>query len=182
MSSAEASLVDITDAESIRLLVTKFYSRAFRDELLGSVFVDVAPMDLDAHLPVMVEFWSTVLLGARSYRGGAFARTRACTQRCRSRAGTSTDGSQSGAPPATTCSAGLSPRTRSSVPPPLPTRSAVGSRSLREGRSAPTATPGLRCKSDRLTVPRSTSREGCGCCPLELRISRMQSGSTYVDT
>jgi hemoglobin len=73
MNSAEASLVDITDAESIRLLVTEFYSRAFRDELLGPVFVDVAQMDLDAHLPVMVEFWSTVLLGARSYRGGAFA-------------------------------------------------------------------------------------------------------------
>jgi hemoglobin len=73
VSSATAPLVDITDAEGIRLLVAEFYSRAFRDELLGPVFVDVAQMDLDAHLPVMVEFWSTVLLGARSYRGGAFA-------------------------------------------------------------------------------------------------------------
>ena len=73
MTSAEVTLVDITDAAGIRRLVTEFYTRAFRDELLGPVFVDVAQMDLDAHLPVMVEFWSSVLLGARSYRGGAFA-------------------------------------------------------------------------------------------------------------
>jgi hemoglobin len=48
-----------------------FYSRAFRDDLLGPVFVDVAHMDLDAHLPVMCDFWETALLSAGTYRGNA---------------------------------------------------------------------------------------------------------------
>ena len=63
---------DITDRDDVRRLVVEFYSRAFRDEMLRMVFVDVARMDLDAHLPVMCDFWATVLLGERSYRGGAF--------------------------------------------------------------------------------------------------------------
>lgn len=69
---APLDVADISTREHIRTLVVAFYGRAFRDELLGPVFTDVAQMDLDAHLPVMVEFWSTVLLGTRSYGGGAF--------------------------------------------------------------------------------------------------------------
>lgn len=73
MSSTTAGPTsDIADRDDIRDLVVTFYTRAFQDELLGPIFTDIAKMDLDAHLPVMVEFWSTVLLGERSYRGGAF--------------------------------------------------------------------------------------------------------------
>lgn len=64
---------DITSSEDIQLLVHEFYTRAFQDELLRPIFVDVAKMDLAKHMPTMIQFWSTVLLGARTYRGGAFA-------------------------------------------------------------------------------------------------------------
>lgn len=73
MTTEQQPRADIGDRNDIERLVVEFYTRAFRDELLGPVFVDVAKMDLQAHLPVMVQFWSTVLLGERSYRGGAFA-------------------------------------------------------------------------------------------------------------
>ncbi len=73
MSAAVQPSGDITTRDDIRRLVVEFYTRAFRDELLRVVFVDVAKMDLEAHLPVMCDFWGTVLLGERSYRGGAFA-------------------------------------------------------------------------------------------------------------
>ncbi|MCZ4497387.1 MAG: hypothetical protein JWM25_1972 [Thermoleophilia bacterium] len=63
---------DITNRDDIAHLVTTFYGRAFQDELLGPVFVDVAQLDLAAHLPTMCDFWETVLLGSRSYGGGAF--------------------------------------------------------------------------------------------------------------
>lgn len=66
-------LADIQTRDDITLLCTEFYGRAFADELLGPVFIDVAELDLEAHLPTIVDFWETVLLGARSYRGGAFA-------------------------------------------------------------------------------------------------------------
>jgi hemoglobin len=63
---------DIADRADIADLVTDFYSRAFRDELLGYVFVNVAEMDLSAHLPTMCDFWETILLRSGAYRGSAF--------------------------------------------------------------------------------------------------------------
>lgn len=62
---------DIVDRNDIVGLLREFYGRAFRDELLGPVFVDIARMDLDAHLPVMCDFWQTVLFRAGTYRGNA---------------------------------------------------------------------------------------------------------------
>jgi hemoglobin len=37
------------------------------------VFVNVARLDLEAHLPTMCDFWETVLFRTRAYRGSAFA-------------------------------------------------------------------------------------------------------------
>ena len=64
---------DITAREDILVLLRDFYGRAFRDELLGPVFVDIARMDLDAHLPLIGDFWETVLFHTGSYRRNALA-------------------------------------------------------------------------------------------------------------
>jgi hemoglobin len=65
-------LTDLRDRADIVVLVTEFYRRAFSDPVLGPIFTDVARMDLTAHLPVMCDFWETVLLQAGLYRGNAF--------------------------------------------------------------------------------------------------------------
>lgn len=62
---------DIVDRSDIAALVTAFYRRAFTDDILGPVFVDIAQMDLSAHLPVMCDFWETVLLRAGVYHRNA---------------------------------------------------------------------------------------------------------------
>lgn len=62
---------DIGDRADIIGLLRVFYGRCFRDELLGPVFVDIAGMDLDAHLPVICDFWETVLFKAGSYKRNA---------------------------------------------------------------------------------------------------------------
>lgn len=62
---------DIANRADIEALLTTFYGRAFRDELLGPVFVDVAQMDLAAHLPVICDFWETVLFRTGAYRRNA---------------------------------------------------------------------------------------------------------------
>jgi len=64
---------DITDREDIAGLVTAFYQRAFTDDTLGPIFLDIAQMDLPAHLPVMCDFWETVLLRAGLYHRNALA-------------------------------------------------------------------------------------------------------------
>jgi hemoglobin len=63
---------DIRDRADCERLVRAFYGRALVDPLIGWIFVDVAKLDLEEHVPVLASFWETVLLGAHSYSGGAF--------------------------------------------------------------------------------------------------------------
>lgn len=67
-----APAADITTRADCEQLVRAFYGAAFEDELLGPIFRDVAKLDLESHVPRFTSFWETVLLGARSYGGGAF--------------------------------------------------------------------------------------------------------------
>jgi hemoglobin len=64
-------LTDIADRTQILALLEDFYHRAFADALLGPVFVEIARMDLDAHLPIIADFWETVLFRTGSYRRNA---------------------------------------------------------------------------------------------------------------
>lgn len=62
---------DLIDRDDVRLLVEEFYRTAFRDPLIGPIFTDIARMDLDHHLPIMCDFWETVLFQAGLYRRNA---------------------------------------------------------------------------------------------------------------
>ena len=42
------------------------------DPVIGFIFTDVAHLDLEAHVPRITSFWETLLLGAKTYEGGAF--------------------------------------------------------------------------------------------------------------
>jgi hemoglobin len=63
---------DIETRADCERLVRAFYSKALDDAIIGYIFTDVAKLDLEAHVPVIASFWETILLGARSYGGGAF--------------------------------------------------------------------------------------------------------------
>ncbi len=67
------SRADINDRTDIERLVRAFYARALDDTMIGYLFTDVANLDLEAHVPVISDFWETILLGSGSYRGGAYA-------------------------------------------------------------------------------------------------------------
>jgi hemoglobin len=78
---------DIEERGDCEELVRRFYSRAMVDPMIGWIFVDVAKLDLEAHVPVIASFWETILLGSQSYRGGAFRPHAALHARARLRAG-----------------------------------------------------------------------------------------------
>jgi hemoglobin len=63
---------DIETRDDCERLVRAFYGRALTDPVIGFLFTDVAKIDLEAHIPTITSFWETVLLGTRSYLGGAF--------------------------------------------------------------------------------------------------------------
>ncbi|HEY5317058.1 MAG TPA: group III truncated hemoglobin [Solirubrobacteraceae bacterium] len=80
-------LHDIESRADCERLVRAFYSRALVDPIIGWIFVDVAKLDVEAHVPQIASFWETILLGARSYAGGAFAPHAAIHMQARLRAG-----------------------------------------------------------------------------------------------
>ena len=58
---------DIETRGDIDRLMDEFYSRAFEDDLLGHIFKDIAKLDLETHLPLISDFWETLLLGNQVY-------------------------------------------------------------------------------------------------------------------
>lgn len=59
---------DIRD-EDLFALLTRFYDTVERDELLAPYFRSV---DMDAHMPRIVDFWSTLVFDTHRYSGNAF--------------------------------------------------------------------------------------------------------------
>ncbi|MBS1524742.1 MAG: group III truncated hemoglobin [Bacteroidetes bacterium] len=59
----------IENREDIRLLVENFYSKVKRDDMIGDIFNDVLVFRWDTHIPIMIDFWDSVLLGGTSYKG-----------------------------------------------------------------------------------------------------------------
>jgi hemoglobin len=78
---------DIQDRASCERLVRAFYGRALTDPVIGFIFVDVARLDLEEHVPRIASFWETILLGAQSYGGGAFRPHAVLNTKVRLRAG-----------------------------------------------------------------------------------------------
>ena len=60
---------DIVDEADVRSFVDAFYDLVVKDDLLKPIFVDIAQVDFDKHLPTMYSFWSSILLGAATYKG-----------------------------------------------------------------------------------------------------------------
>jgi hemoglobin len=57
---------DIITRKDLTVLVDSFYDKVKQDNLLGPVFSDV---NWPKHLPIMYDFWCSMLLGELSYRG-----------------------------------------------------------------------------------------------------------------
>ncbi|AIY01144.1 hypothetical protein ART_1545 [Arthrobacter sp. PAMC 25486] len=62
---------DIATRGDILTLVETFYTKAFADETIGLIFTEVAHMDLPRHMPIMADFWQTVLFKAGLYSRNA---------------------------------------------------------------------------------------------------------------
>ena len=60
---------EIENREDVRLLVESFYQKVMDDDIIGEVFRETLFFNWDTHIPVMIDFWETVLLDAVSYKG-----------------------------------------------------------------------------------------------------------------
>lgn len=60
---------DLKTREDIEVLVNTFYKKIQSDETIGFFFNDVAKVDWAKHLPIMYDFWDSILLGTGAYKG-----------------------------------------------------------------------------------------------------------------
>ncbi|RYY66615.1 MAG: group III truncated hemoglobin [Chitinophagaceae bacterium] len=64
---------DIETREDIDLFIRHFYERVKTDPTIGIIFTEVVKMDWDHHIPVIVDFWETILLDNPVYKRNAMA-------------------------------------------------------------------------------------------------------------
>jgi hemoglobin len=60
---------DIESRADIELLVDTFYTQVKQDDVIGHYFNDVVKLSWETHIPIMYNFWETVLLNTAGYKG-----------------------------------------------------------------------------------------------------------------
>ncbi len=60
---------DIQGREEFHHLMSSFYERAMKDELLGSKFEGI---DMETHIPRIVEFWMSIIFYSGNFKGSPF--------------------------------------------------------------------------------------------------------------
>ncbi len=68
---SKSHLPDISSRADIAALVNRFYEQVKVDEVIGFIFTKVIPMDWEHHIPVITDFWETILLDNIVYKKNA---------------------------------------------------------------------------------------------------------------
>ena len=58
---------DISSREDIDVLLTRFYSKLLADSRINYIFQDVVKVDMQSHLPIIGDFWESVLFNRNLY-------------------------------------------------------------------------------------------------------------------
>jgi len=59
---------DIENRQNLEVLLSEFYNRLLRDPSISYIFTDVAQINLQEHLPQIIDFWEQSVLYTGSYR------------------------------------------------------------------------------------------------------------------
>ncbi len=60
---------DIKDRRDIELLINTFYEKVKMDSSIGFFFTEVVKVNWDKHLPVMYDFWESIVFHTDTYDG-----------------------------------------------------------------------------------------------------------------
>ncbi|MGE5108050.1 MAG: group III truncated hemoglobin [Sphingobacteriales bacterium] len=62
---------DIENRDDLMLLVKQFYKKLLADDSINYLFTEIAKIDLEHHLPVLVDFWDSILFQSNTYQKNA---------------------------------------------------------------------------------------------------------------
>jgi hemoglobin len=66
-----SSKKDIQNRDDLLLLMQQFYKKLLVDDSISYFFTDVAKIKLEHHLPVLVDFWDSILFQTGTYQKNA---------------------------------------------------------------------------------------------------------------
>ena len=61
--------MDIKNKNDIQHLVDTFYTKVRKNDTIGHFFNNVVDIDWEDHMPIMYNFWDSILFGGREYKG-----------------------------------------------------------------------------------------------------------------
>lgn len=64
---------DISCRADIEYFIHSFYKQVMADDTIGIIFTEIAPINLAHHIPVITDFWESVLLDNPVYKNNAMA-------------------------------------------------------------------------------------------------------------
>ncbi len=66
------SRADIAGRDDLDVILRRFYTAAFEDQLIGPFFTEIAGTSLDVHMPRITDFWERALFRSAEYQRNAF--------------------------------------------------------------------------------------------------------------
>lgn len=64
---------DIAGRADLEVLMNEFYAKVQHDDTIGYIFTEVVNLDFAVHIPIICDFWESMLFGKRKYRGNVMA-------------------------------------------------------------------------------------------------------------
>ncbi len=58
---------DIQNQADLYFLVDEFYKKLLADNRISYIFTDIVKIKIEEHLPILVTFWSQIILGTGGY-------------------------------------------------------------------------------------------------------------------
>jgi len=62
---------DISNRQDIDVFINHFYEKVVQDDTIGKIFTEVVEMNWETHIPLIVDFWETILLDNPVYKNNA---------------------------------------------------------------------------------------------------------------
>ena len=59
---------DIQNRADLELLIGSFYQKLLQDDKVNFIFTDIAKINLEHHLPILVDFWEQIVFNTGNYR------------------------------------------------------------------------------------------------------------------
>jgi len=59
---------DVETRSDLESLMSAFYNKLLQDDSINYIFTDIARINLEEHLPHIVDFWAQNILGVGNYR------------------------------------------------------------------------------------------------------------------